>query len=267
MLESANSNAQDEWQECGRLTQENLAASLQTLQALQEAHGQTGRLADDVASRRMDLTTTEDLVQELRTRLAAETPKETEAELSAANPVASLAGVAVAATEAGEVEVTLLGTKGPDKVRLRFAGSRSGGRPSLRGAELVAGNEVATDVKLDDVIALAVALDDPAFLIEQLRSRLRCARARAAEVATLSRSHLLFDQNGLLRVTFATGVMVSLLTGPDYPHGLGGIRLTALETMGVFSDDIQSCRVLTASCSSLTEVVQALSTRFAKKKK
>jgi hypothetical protein len=77
--------------------------------------------------------------------------------------------------------------------------------------------------------------------------------------------YLVFDQGGLLRVTFATGVMVSLQTGPDYPFGIGGVRLVSLETMGVFPDDLHSCRILISSCSTLTQAVETLVGRFSKK--
>lgn len=111
---------------------------------------------------------------------------------------------------------------------------------------------------------LCIQLDDAAFLCSETRSRLRCWEERERESAALQKRHLIFDDGSKMRVTFASGVICTLETGPDYPLGVGKVHLAALDTMGVFQDDIHACRTLVTKCNTLTEAVDQLAARFKK---
>ncbi len=148
---------------------------------------------------------------------------------------------------------------------LRLLFEQVAGKHILRSASASPGG--ASIPGLEQLAAFAVALDDAAFLVEEARLRLQSAFLRQKEVAQLSEQHLVFDQNGVLRVTFPSGVMATIETGPDYPLGAGTVRLANIETMGVFSDNLQTARGLLSDCKTLTDYVQVLAAKFGAQKK
>ncbi len=266
--EEANAAARNEWAECTRHALENFATAQKTLDALSEAHGHASQLAADLASRRSELNAAAEQAAQLAASAAAASVARPDGGISPAEHAAAaanmekLSGVRVAAgagAAAGELCVELLGLETPATLVLRM--DRVGGRSVLRGARL----EPAGTAAVEDLVAFAVALDDPAFLVEETRGRIRCSAQRRAEVAALGRVHLVFDQGATVRVTFPSGVMVALETGPDYPLGVGGVRLSALETMGVAKIKFERVRDVVAACATLTEAVQVLTTELPQK--
>ena len=160
-----------------------------------------------------------------------------------------------------ELRVALLGMDGEFALVLRL--ERAGGRAALRGARL----EPVGAAAVEDLVACAVALDDAALLVQETRGRLRAVAARRAELAALGRRHLLFDQGAAVRVTFPSGAMAALETGPDYPLGAGGVRLAALDSMGLFADSLEDMQRLIAPCTTLTQAVDLLAAALLNKNK
>lgn len=176
--------------------------------------------------------------------------------------LAQLASVRVAEVKEGSVTLELLGLSRPYTMDIRFG--RSGIRSALLSASIH-----PEGVRIADLVEYCVSINDASFLVAQTLVRAQCHGLRAAEVAAISARHLCFDESASnrLRVTFPSGVIACIETGPDYPSGAGpsSVHLTSLDTMGIFADTLDQARALVGGCVTLTEMVDALATRFQKR--
>jgi hypothetical protein len=248
---------------------DNFGAAHKAVEALGEAYRHADGLAKDLAARKAELATAAAQVRLLEAAEAAaadEAAQEHVAGSEVARVAAGLeqlSGVRVEGGAAGpgaELRVALLGLEGEPALLLRL--ERAGGRAVLRGARL----EPPGAAAVDDLVACAVALDDAALLVQETRGRLRAAAVRRSELAALAKRHLLFEQGPAVRVTFPSGAMAALETGPDYPLGVGGVRLAALDSMGLLPDSLEDMQRLVAPCATLSEAVDTLAAALLRRK-
>lgn len=233
---------------------------------MRDAFQHAEKLSADLASRKSDLESTSEQVARL-SQIA-----EQEASVpSSALPdelgklLESVGGVRVSTADLppGDLLVSFV-EPACEGATLRLCFHQVGGKQVLRSASSAKGPAIPG---LAELIAFAVSLDDAAFLVEETRLRLRCVALRNVEVEAIKQRHIVYDQNGILRITFPSGVMATLETGPDYPLGAGTVRVASIDTLGGFPDNVQSIRGLLDGCRTLADHVDKLAAKFASKKK
>lgn len=262
--EEANATARQKWEESSRHAEENFASASKTVEALADSFQHAQKLAADLEARKAELQASAEQVELLlqQERNAPEDPSAVPADVT--KLLETVCGIRLSTSDshAGQLRVSFVQPAEAVGSSILFGFEYLGGRAILRSASL--DGPSIPDAR--DLVAFSVALDDPAFLVEEVRLRLRCASLRTAEVDALKAArHIVFEQNGLLRFTFPSGVMATIETAPDYPLGVGSVRLASLDTMGLFSDNLQSARAMLSKCTTIKEHVETLASKFGKK--